>query len=228
MMARPAGADLTGQSLITWKYACAAAGTSALTYEPPGSAYGTLLSTIDGLPIPAALVGDSITCVTATASTNGLIALQGRLSGAPLPAGWNDAAVTFTCVSGGCMGYGPYTFGTNAAGEYQLIKGGAGAGIPLGTYSVTAVRRAYLGATKASNVTIVAGLNPIGPTPTLLGGDVNASGNVGIEDLTAVGGAFGTSITPDTGPDINGDGFVNVFDLALAGGNYEKTTSVWP
>ena len=48
-----------------------------------------------------------------------------------------------------------------------------------------------------------------------------------MDDLTLVGGAFGTPVTPDTGPDINGDGWANIFDIVLVGGNYGKTTSVW-
>ena len=57
------------------------------------------------------------------------------------------------------------------------MKGGPGTGILLGTYSVSVTRRGYLGATKANNVTIVAGSNTINTSataPTLLGGDWTA------------------------------------------------------
>jgi hypothetical protein len=116
---------------------------------------------------------------------------------------------------------------SDSTGHFQLLNSGPGTGVVLGTYSVTVARRAYLGATKASTVVIGAGSNTITPTPTLLGGEVTGDGVIEIGDLTLIGGAFGTSVTPDTGPDVNGDGLVNIFDLSLAGGNYSKTASSW-
>jgi hypothetical protein len=55
----------------------------------------------------------------------------------------------------------------------------------------------------------------------LRGGEVTNDGTISIADLSAIGGAFGTTVVPaDTGSDVNGDGYVNIFDLVLAGGNY--------
>lgn len=223
------GANLTGQSIATWNYTCAAPGTSSLTYDT-STGTGSYLADINGFAIPAAFTGDSITCLAQTASVDGYIKLQGRLGTNPVPAGWNDATVTLTCVSGGCAGYGPYILTTDATGHYQLVKSGAGTGIVLGTYSASVTRRAYLGAAKAANVTISAGSNTInttGTAPTLLGGDVTGDQSIGIGDLAAIGGAFGSSVTADTGNDVNGDGFVNIFDLVMVGGNYNLTTSSW-
>ncbi|MBI5879011.1 MAG: hypothetical protein HZB53_15275 [Chloroflexi bacterium] len=229
-MLHTVGANLSGQSIATWKYACAAAGTGTLMYDNTAGT-GTLLSDINGLSLPSALIGDSVTCVAATAdSTSGSIALQGRVQGTATPAGWNGAVVALTCTGGACIGSGPYYFpATDINGAYAIVKAGPGTGVALGTYSASVVRRAYLPATKAA-VTIVAGANVVStaPVPTLLGGDVTSDNLVDIADLTALGGAFGTSVTPDTGADVNGDGFVNVFDLVLAGGNYGSTASVWP
>jgi hypothetical protein len=219
------GANLTGQSIATWTYQCNAPGGSNLTYDMTAGS-GTILANKDGFAIPAALTGGVILCEPQTASVSGTIQLQGRLGTNPSPAGWNDAYVTLTCVSDDCSGYGPYTTVTDSTGHYEWVKSGPGTGIPLGTYSVSVVRRAYLGAVKSSDVTIVAGSNTI-PAPTLLGGDVNSDETISIADLSGIGGAFGNSVTPDTGMDVNGDGVVNILDLVLAGGNFGLSASSW-
>ena len=164
-----------------------------------------------------------------------LYQLQGRLASNPVPASWVGSQVTLTCVaSSACDGFVPvpYSMTTDASGHYQWLKTATpGSGVVLGTYRVTVQRRAYLGATKAGDVTIGAGSNTINlvtAAPTLLGGDVLVNSIIDIFDLTALGNSFGTPAIPaDSGNDVNGDGFVNVFDLTIAGGNYEKTTSVW-
>ena len=128
----------------------------------------------------------------------------------------------------GCDGFGPYTMTTDASGHYQISKTATpGSGVVLGTYSATVERRAYLGAAKTTNVVIGSGsntINTLATAPRLLGGDVDGTPGITIGDLTAIGGAFGSSVTPDTGNDVNGDGFVNIFDLVLAGGNFTKTS----
>jgi parallel beta-helix repeat protein len=228
--AHTVGANLTGSdSIATWRYTCSAPGTSSLTYET--GLLGTKLSDVDSFEIPAALLGDSITCVAATADVSGAIQLQGRLSTSPSPQGWNDAIVTFNCTSGACTGSGPYIFVTGADGQYSLVKGGVpGAGIALGNYTVTAARHEYLGASKS--VTIGAGSNSIA-TPKLLGGDATNNGSISIEDLSCVGGAFGTTggamgdCSGLGSPDINEDGVDNIFDLVLVAGNYGQTSSIW-
>jgi hypothetical protein len=220
------GANVANANLATWSYTCTAVGTSALMYDTTTGALGTKLSDHDGFEIPAAFVGDSITCVAATGSVSGVIELQGRVQSAAHPAGWNDAVVTLTCTGGGCTGSGPYTFVTSVNGAYQLIESGPGTGIAQGTYTATVWRRAYLGATK-TGIVVGSGTTTL-TRPKLLGGDVNNDGSVGIGDLSAVGGAFGTTLPADTFADINGDGFVNIFDLVLVGGNYNQTSSTWP
>jgi hypothetical protein len=223
----PTGVNLLDANLATFGYTCAAPGASPLQYDASG-AFGTKLSDVNGFEIPAALTGDAIVCLPATASLQGTIALQGRLATNPLPAAWNDAYVTLTCASPECTGYGPYVFVTGQDGTYSLVKGGPGSGIAQGSYSVSATRRAYLPAYKASLVVITAGTTTISPTPTLLGGDVIGNSSVDVYDLTAVGGAFGTSTTADTGNDINGDAFVNIFDLVMVGSNFGQTATPWP
>lgn len=202
----------------------------------PRGGSGTYLSTKGGFDIPAVLTNATVTCIRTTASVDGYIKLQGRLGGQTAPKGWYNSIVTLTCVSGSCAAdplQPPYVLAsTNLDGKYELVKSGPGSGVVVGTYLASVTRRGYLGATKASNVTIAAGTNTINTSataPTLLGGDwTGIDGKVDIGDLSGMGGAFGTQVTGDTGPDINGDTWVNIFDLTLAGGNYEKTSSNWP
>jgi hypothetical protein len=225
----PDSANLTGESIATWKYTCATPGNSSLAYDTTGGV-GTILSNKDGGQIIAALIGDSITCVSQTAgSVFGHITLQGRLGTNPSPAGWNDAVVTLTCTSAACAGYGPYIMTTDSTGYYEWLKTDPGTGVVLGDYSALVLRRGYLGALKAANVSVVAGSNEITPTPTLLGGDVNGDSSIDIADLGAIGGAFGEAPVDgaDSGADINGDNIVNIFDLVLAVGNYDLTASTW-
>ena len=59
---------------------------------------------------------------------------------------------------------------------------------------------------------------------TLLGGDINADGEINILDLAYVGAQFGGT---NARADINGDGSVNILDLAMAGANFGKTVPVW-
>lgn len=227
------GANLSGQSIATWKYTCVAPGTSTLMYDDTAGT-GTLLSDKNGFSLPAALIGDSVTCTAATASVDGYIALQGRLATDIAPKGWYDSLVTLTCtdVGTGCAGYGPYTLTTDDTGHYALVKSGPGNGIAVGTYAATVTRHGYLGAAKASPVTISTGTNQINDTstaPTLLGGDADSSGIIDINDLSTIGTAFGQLPVggADTGADINGDNIVNIFDLVLAGGNFGISSSSW-
>ena len=228
----PNPAMLTGQSVATWKFKCLKAGTWALTYDQT-PLFGTYLATKDSENIPATLTGATVQCLATTASVDGWIKLQGRQPTNLVPAAWQGTVVTLTCVDTvgiGCNGFGPYTMTTDASGHYQHLKTPTpGSGVVLGTYSATAARRAYLGAAKTTNVVVVSGsntINTLATAPRLLGGDVvpGAPGSgITMSDLTAIGGAFGTSVTPDTGNDVNGDGAVNIFDLVLAGGNLDMT-----
>ena len=233
MSTHPNPATLTGQNVATWKFKCLKAGVWALTYDQTPD-FGTYLATKDGFDIPANLTGGSVTCLAATASVDGYIKLQGRLPSNPVPEAWQGADVKLTCVDTvgfGCNGFGPYTMTTDASGHYQHPKTATpGSGVVLGTYSATAARRAYLGAAKTANVVVVSGsntINTLATAPRLLGGDVvippSAPLGITMSDLTAIGGAFGTTVTPaDTGNDVNGDGAVNIFDLVLAGGNLDQ------
>jgi nitrous oxidase accessory protein NosD len=221
-------AMLTGQSVATWKFKCLKAGTWNLTYDQtPG--LGTYLATKDSSNIPATLTNATVQCLAATASVDGWITLQGRQPTNPVPAAWQGADVKLTCVAlSGCDGFGPYTMTTDASGHYQWLKTATpGSGVVLGTYSATVSRRAYLGAAKTANVVVGPGpntINTLATAPRLLGGDVNGEPGITIGDLSAIGGVFGSTVTPaDTGKDVNGDGFVNIFDLVLAGGNLDKT-----
>ena len=172
MSTHPNPATLTGQSVATWKFKCLKAGTFNLIYDATDGT-GTYLATKDGFNIPANLVNGQVTCVAATASVDGWIKLQGRQPTNLLPAAWQGADVTLTCLAlaCGCDGFGPYTMTTDASGHYQHLKTAApGSGVVLGTYSATAARRAYLGAAKTANVVVVSGSNTINTLATALGG----------------------------------------------------------
>lgn len=229
----PAVANLTDAKIATWTYDCAFVGSSPLAYDTT-SGIGTYLSDRDGFVIPAAFTGDSITCVAASGSVDGTIALQGRVQGATSPAGWNGAVVILACADsvGGCAGNGPYVLTTDNTGAYSLAKTGAGNGIVAGNYSVSVTRRAYLGASKTGTISVAKdGTTTVtGPVPPLLGGDVDDSGAIDISDLSTIGTAFGQVPVggADTGADVNGDDIVNIFDLVLGGGNFNLTTSNWP
>lgn len=226
-LTHPTPANLTDANIATWNYSCAGVGSSTLSYDTSTGGLGTKLADIDGFEIPSALLGDSVTCTAATGSVSGTIDLQGRVQNAPTPKGWNGAIVTLTCVpASGCDGYGPYVFSTGVDGSYTITKAGAGTGIATGTYNATAVRRAYLDASKAGLVVTQSG-SLVVTTPRLKGGDINHDGVIDISDLSAVAGSYSTTPTADTGSDINGDGIVNIFDLTLTGGNYGATPS-WP
>ncbi len=222
----PDVANLSNGNIATWTYQCAGVGTSPLTYDPTDNT-GTLIADKNGFSIITAFTGDSVTCVPVTASAAGVIALQGRAQGRASPAGWNSAIVSLVCTSGACLGDGPYAFpATDINGNYQVIKAGPGSGVPTGTYLATVTRRGYLSAVKS--VTIASGSNTLS-TPTLLGGDVTGDDSININDLSAIGGDFGNTVTADTGADINGDGVVNILDLVLAGGNYGLSgAQSWP
>ena len=156
------------------------AGTWALTYDQTTPGFSTYLATKESENIPATLTNATVECIAATASVDGWIKLQGRQATNPFPAAWQGADVTLTCVqSSGCDTFGPYTMTTDASGHYEHLKiATPGSGVVLGTYSATVARRAYLGATKHTNVVVVSGSNTINTlttAPRLLGGDVSTA-----------------------------------------------------
>jgi len=91
-------------------------------------------------------------------------------------------------------------------------------------YQLTISQDRYLDVTVASgklvDVDTDLGLNAI----ELLGGDVNDSNAIGVDDASIVGTDYGSSGTENEG-DANFDGMVNIQDLALVGGNYGLTSA---
>jgi hypothetical protein len=80
-----------------------------------------------------------------------------------------------------------------------------------------------------TNITLADGPNAasvLGTTYTLLAGDVNNDGSIGIGDATLVGSNYNTSQSGAT--DINGDGVVNIYDLVAIGRNYNATSATHP
>ena len=126
--------------------------------------------------------------------------------------------------------YGPYTAtpsfvdGTFTIPGVKYLSGGS-------DYVIDADHSLYLKNLKTPltvNAATVTGQNT-----KLPGGDTDDSGQVYIEDMTCIGGAFNTVPTPTSctvgSPDINADNKVNIQDLSIAGGNYslyDATTAV--
>lgn len=177
------------------------------------------LSDIDGFTIPATVVDDTIDLdVCGRAAFAGKVSLQGRLT--PMDAGTVkliDTAGTFPDI----------TVPFNAAGNYSVTNIPV---LPAGSsYKIQAAHGLYLMNEKTQP--LAPGANLTGQNTRLLGGDANNSTVVEINDLTCIGGDFGTTTTStpamgncgNTGsPDINLDQKVNIQDLSIAGGNYMK------
>ena len=60
--------------------------------------------------------------------------------------------------------------------------------------------------------------------PTLLDGDLDGDGFVGIDDLNLVLGNWNQNVTPGSGADATGDGYVGIDDLNLVLGNWNAGT----
>lgn len=128
-------------------------------------------------------------------TVSGSVTLQGRTN-------YAGATVTLT-------GETTATATTDNTGAYTLDS------VPVGTYTLQITMPGYLSYTKTN----IAVNEPIQiERKNLLGGDVNESGQVTIDDLTPLIQNYLANVS--TPEDINGSGQVTVDDLSILIGNY--------
>lgn len=134
------------------------------------------------------------------------------LSGKVELEGRNDhSGATVTLTGDG----GSRTTTTNADGSYNIV------GVAPGTYTLKITMPGYLSYT--INSLKVDGSTSV-EKKKLLAGDVNASGEANIYDLTELLGEFnrvGDQIV-NTANDLNGSGEVNIYDLTLLLANFNR------
>ena len=106
---------------------------------------------------------------------------------------------------------------TDATGDFQVQ-------LPPGIYDVIAERNGFLAAARTG---LVLDRDLSLPGVKLLGGDVNADGLVGADDLVGVVRSLGKTGSLLAG-DVNGDGNVDVVDLVIPARNQGRTESLWP
>ena len=106
---------------------------------------------------------------------------------------------------------------TDATGDFHVQ-------LPPGIYDVIAERNGFLAAARTG---LVLDRDLSLPGVKLLGGDVNADGLVGADDLVGVVRSLGKAGSLLAG-DVNGDGNVDVVDLVIPARNQGRTESLWP
>jgi len=149
----------------------------------------------------------------------GIVELQGRYDIVAPGPDWDGAVITAT------SGYAYTTTVPNLDGTWSL------AGVMPGTYAVQVEMERYLDASR-NGVVVQDEATTTLPQVRLLGGDANDDDIINIQDLSLIGGAYGTTPGDPYWKDqanINDDGIVNILDLVLAGGNYWESSPVaWP
>jgi hypothetical protein len=144
-------------------------------------------------------------------SVIGTVSMQGR----------SERSGVLMTLSAQNFGYGPFSatstglISSNNLSFSEVVED---------LYLITIEQDRYLDVTSASNKTIdVNGALSLAAIE-LLGGDVNGSDAIGVDDASVIGGDYGRSGTENTG-DANFDGVVNIQDLALVGGNFDLTSA---
>jgi hypothetical protein len=165
----------------------------------------------DGFDIPV-IIEEGWIEISSLGLLQGQVDLQGRMnhSGAQICA--EDSLGVQSCMETGSSGLFSFWLNTDI-------------------YTITAEMVPYLGAEKGS-VFVTAGSTTTLSKVKLLGGDVNSSGLVNIQDIAIIGGRY-LAVCGDpryvNNADPNGDCLIDIRDLAITGGNYLKTSPVyWP
>lgn len=153
-------------------------------------------------------------CLTAAATSQGT--LDGYLTYEPdlmatNPAGFAiDAVETTTMMA--------YNTATDAMAYWTMD-------VPPGTYDVTASAADWLGGTYLGAI-VADGMTTTLPSPMLLGGDFDDSGDVGVVDVTYAASRYGGG---DLTADINRNGAVDLVDITSTASHYAATAPVpWP
>jgi len=105
---------------------------------------------------------------------------------------------------------------TDSAGHYTV------ADAPAGVYTLIADHPSHLFARRA-DVVVEAGRTTTLPDVTILAGDVNSDGRIGIQDAVIVSRNFGQDVPPaDRLADLNCDARVNIQDAVLLSRNFDR------
>jgi hypothetical protein len=151
------------------------------------------------------------TSTPTSATLNGTLALQGRVSGTTAVSG--QVTVTFL-------------IGTTPAGTLMTTLASDGtfslSGMTPGVYTVRIKHAQYLAA--AQSVTLTAGVNAVN-FGTLRAGDANDDNRVTLVDFSLISGMFNRRAGDagyDARADLNGDGAVTLVDFSLLAGNFNQ------
>jgi len=94
--------------------------------------------------------------------------------------------------------------------------------VPIGQYSIKAVRPGYLSAEGYVTIT-AAGETKTLPPVTMIAGDLNQDGRIDLFDLVLMTAAFAAQGVVEPHADLTGDGRVDLFDMTLVGNNLGQT-----
>jgi len=142
--------------------------------------------------------------------------LDGQLSFSPDLMGTDPSGflIEATPLGGGS----PYYTVTDGTGNWSMK-------VPDDTYDLTAYSLDWLGALHPAAVVTTGAITTLS-NPTLLGGDFDDSGAVGLVDVTFVASRYSG---PDLSADINRSGSVDLVDVTSTASNYGSTAPVpWP
>jgi hypothetical protein len=166
----------------------------------------------DGINIFIDSITDGSLTILGTTTVAGRVDLQGRA---------NESGAVVDPAAGEAYGMDPSPVTTGIWGTFSFTS------LTDDTYVFTIEMPRYLDA--SAEVVVAGGTLTLTPV-LLLGGDVDDDDVIGVNDASAIGGAFWT--TPSDGlwnanADINDDSRVDILDLVLMGGNYGLTSSPW-
>jgi hypothetical protein len=154
--------------------------------------------------------------INVTGILEGQVAFTGR--GDPPDNKWIEPFVVrvFSNATHTEMPWSPMNATTNNTGVFTST------GITAGTYDI-GIKNATCLSKMVTNVTINAGMLTVVDFGGIREGDVNNDDKCNILDLSAVGGAFGSSEGGEdwnAGCDFNRDAKVNILDLSALGGSF--------
>lgn len=158
----------------------------------------TLAAAQGGTAITVERAANSVTVRIPPPSLAGHVETQGR----------GDAAGTVVTASGLLT----TSVTANTSGDFRLDD------LTPGTYTLRAQRPGWLCA--ARPVTLAAGQTLAVPNARLLAGDVNASGEIDLFDLTRVAFLYDSPASADPVADLNANGIIDIGDLVLVALNY--------
>jgi len=149
--------------------------------------------------------------IVINSSLTGAVSLQGQV---------RREGVAVTLERGIYVGQGPFPLISSSAISGNLSQNP----LAMDAYLITTNQPGYLNLSADSNkVKGVLAAPTVLSDLTLLAGDLDGDGEIGVLDLAVVAGSFGQTGEALAG-DVNSDGIVNARDLALVAGNYGQTS----